>query len=103
MGSPTVRITGCATGIGHATARAFRESGWEVYATVRRLEALSDLEELGCTTAGLDVTADGEVAAVVERVVDDLGRIDCLYDNTGYVGSGRSRRCRPTNCASDRT
>ena len=84
MDSPTVLITGCATGIGHATARAFREAGWEVYATDPDPEALSDLEERGCTTAELDVTADGDAATVVEDLIDEHGRIDCLYNNTGY-------------------
>lgn len=84
MASPTVLITGCATGIGHATARAFQESGWEVYATDPDPEALTDLEDGGCTTAELDVTEAGDAEAAVERLIDEHGRIDCLYNNTGY-------------------
>jgi NAD(P)-dependent dehydrogenase (short-subunit alcohol dehydrogenase family) len=84
MASGTVLITGCATGIGEATARAFNESGWEVYATDPDPEALSDLEELGCTTAELDVTAEGDAQRVVDELIDERGRVDCLYNNAGY-------------------
>ena len=84
MASRTVLITGCATGIGHATARTFRESEWEVYATDPDPAALADLEELGCTTAELDVTAEGDAERVADRIVEEHGRIDCLYNNTGY-------------------
>ena len=84
MAPPTVLITGCATGIGHATARAFDDAGWTVYATDPDPSALTDLEERGCETAELDVTEDGDAEAVVSDVVDEHGRLDCLYNNTGY-------------------
>jgi len=84
----TVLITGCSSGIGRATARAFLDEGWQVYATSRDPDDVADLAEAGCETAALDVTDDEQVDAVVERVVADTGRIDCLVNNAGYAQMG---------------
>ena len=80
----TVLITGCSSGIGRATARAFLEEEWRVWATAREGDDLDDLAEDGCETAELDVTNARECERVVERVVDTDGRIDCLVNNAGY-------------------
>lgn len=81
-------ITGCSSGIGRATARAFLEEGWTVYATSRDPDDVADLAETGCETAALDVTSPEQVAQVVERVADEQGTIDCLINNGGYAQHG---------------
>ncbi|MFB6161324.1 MAG: SDR family oxidoreductase [Haloferacaceae archaeon] len=81
----TVLITGSSSGIGRATAEAFLDEEWRVYATARNpadVQTLGDRE--GCTVATLDVTDDDDVVRVVERVVDETGRIDCLVNNAGF-------------------
>ena len=80
----TVLVTGCSTGIGRATAERFDDAGWEVYATARDPDELADLDERGCRTAALDVTDEGAAGDVVDRVVDERGRLDCLVNNAGY-------------------
>lgn len=80
----TVCITGCSSGIGRATARTFLDEEWQVYATARDPGDIADLADLGCETAELDVTNDAQVLAVVERIIDEQGRIDCLVNNAGY-------------------
>ncbi|WP_160133144.1 SDR family oxidoreductase [Halococcus salsus] len=80
----TVLITGCSSGIGRATAEAFLEAEWTVYATARDESDVADLEMAGCATAPLDVTDPDAIEAVVERVIDETGRIDCLVNNAGY-------------------
>ncbi|MGN8216893.1 SDR family oxidoreductase [Halococcus morrhuae DSM 1307] len=80
----TVLITGCSSGIGRATAEAFLDAEWTVYATARDDADVSDLEMAGCETAALDVTDDDQVESVVERIVEDTDRIDCLVNNAGY-------------------
>jgi NAD(P)-dependent dehydrogenase (short-subunit alcohol dehydrogenase family) len=84
MTEKTALVTGCSSGIGRATAEAFREEEWTVYATARNGDDLSALDDAGCETAALDVTDDEAVTAVVDRVVDDSDRIDCLVNNAGY-------------------
>lgn len=80
----TVLITGCSSGIGRATARAFLDEQWEVWATARDENDVADLAEAGCTTAELDVTNARDCERVVERLLDTHGRIDCLVNNAGY-------------------
>lgn len=84
----TVLLTGCSSGVGRATARAFLADGWDVYATARDPSELSDLEEAGAATMKLDVTSDADVDRVVERIVEERGRIDCLVNIAGYGQMG---------------
>ncbi|SFS52619.1 SDR family oxidoreductase [Halostagnicola kamekurae] len=83
-----VLITGCSSGIGRATAQAFLEEDWQVVATARNTDDISDLAEAGCTTLELDVTEPDQVARVVEETVELGGAIDCLVNNAGYAQMG---------------
>jgi NAD(P)-dependent dehydrogenase (short-subunit alcohol dehydrogenase family) len=84
----TVLITGCSSGIGRATALAFLDEEWEVYATARNPADIETLGERGCDISTLDVTDDDDVDRVVSRIVDEHGRIDCLVNNAGYAQFG---------------
>lgn len=84
----SVLITGCSSGIGRATARAFLAEDWQVFATARNVDDIAALEEAGCKTLELDVTDPEQVASVVERVVDIGGAIDCVVNNAGYAQMG---------------
>ena len=84
----TVLITGCSSGIGRATAEAFLDEGWEVYATARNPADVETLGDRGCSIATLDVTEDDDVGRVVDRIIDEQGRIDCLVNNAGYAQFG---------------
>jgi NAD(P)-dependent dehydrogenase (short-subunit alcohol dehydrogenase family) len=84
----TVLITGCSSGIGRATARAFLDEEWEVYATARNPADIETLGERGCDISTLDVTDADDVERVVSRIVDEHGRVDCLVNNAGYAQFG---------------
>ncbi|MFB6126424.1 MAG: SDR family oxidoreductase [Halolamina sp.] len=84
MSTETVLITGCSSGIGRATATAFLEEGWTVYATARDIDDVEPLGEAGAELAALDVTDDDAVERVVDRVVDEQGAVDCLVNNAGF-------------------
>ena len=84
----TALITGCSSGIGRATAELFREEGWRVYATARDPEDIVDLAAIGCKTAALDVTDSRQVRTVIDRIIGEAGRIDCLVNNAGYAQYG---------------
>ena len=88
MQPKTVLITGCSSGIGHATAEAFLDEEWAVYATARNPADVETLGDRGCTIAKLDVTEDDDVERVVDRMLDEHGRIDCLVNNAGYAQFG---------------
>lgn len=77
-------ITGCSTGIGRETARAFLEDGWTVYATTRDERDLRGLADSGAKTATVDVTSEADVTAAVGRLIEEEGHIDCLVNNAGY-------------------
>ena len=81
-------VTGCSSGIGRATAGLLARSGWPVYATARRAEALSDLESFGCRALALDVTDDVSMRAAVDVVEQDHGAVGVLVNNAGFSRSG---------------
>jgi NAD(P)-dependent dehydrogenase (short-subunit alcohol dehydrogenase family) len=86
--SKAVLITGCSTGIGRATALRLAGSGWTVYATARRPEAIADLRQAGCRTLALDVTDESSMRAAVTEVEQAEGAVGVLINNAGYSQSG---------------
>ena len=83
-----ILITGCSTGIGHATALRLARGGRAVYATARRPETLKDLEAAGCHTLALDVTDEESMRSAVDAVQAVHGAVDVLVNNAGYSQSG---------------
>jgi NAD(P)-dependent dehydrogenase (short-subunit alcohol dehydrogenase family) len=86
--SKAVLITGCSSGIGRATALRLAGAGWKVYATARRPESLSDLEQAGARTLALDVTDESSMRAAVDAVESAEGAVGVLVNNAGYSQSG---------------
>jgi NAD(P)-dependent dehydrogenase (short-subunit alcohol dehydrogenase family) len=77
-------VTGGNRGLGHAFARALTEAGARVAIAARDAERSADVaKELGALPVSLDVTAPASVAAMVERVTEELGPIDVLVNNAG--------------------
>ena len=79
-------VTGGSTGIGFATARAFRDEGAQVFVTGRRKAALdaavAELEP-GVTGVVCDVSVPAELDAFYRTVREHAGRIDVLVANAG--------------------
>jgi NAD(P)-dependent dehydrogenase (short-subunit alcohol dehydrogenase family) len=86
--SRVVLITGCSSGIGHATALRLAGAGWRVYATARSLGSLTALGAAGCRTLVLDVDDEASIQAAVATVVTEAGGIGALVNNAGYSQSG---------------
>lgn len=79
-------VTGGSSGIGFATARAFRDEGAEVFITGRRKDALdAAVAEFGPGVTGVicDASVPSELDAFYKTVHDQAGRIDVLVANAG--------------------
>jgi NAD(P)-dependent dehydrogenase (short-subunit alcohol dehydrogenase family) len=82
-------VTGAASGLGFATAKAFAESGAAVVlADWNEMAARSAADELaadGYKTLAIacDVSDDTQVEAMVEQTVAKFGRLDAAYNNAG--------------------
>lgn len=74
-------VTGASSGIGQATAQRLADAGYTVFGTSRRA-ALTGPRSFEMLT--LDVTSDESVAAVVNEVIRQAGRIDLLVNNAGF-------------------
>lgn len=84
-----VLISGATSGIGLATAKAFQEKGWKVWAGYRQYipEELKQMENI--CLCHLDVTDDRLVQVAIATILKNDGRIDALINNAGYglIGS----------------
>ncbi|GAA2677687.1 SDR family oxidoreductase [Streptomyces aculeolatus] len=78
-------VTGAGTGIGFATARAFRDEGATVFLTGRRKDVLdAAVAELGPVTGVVcDASDPAALDALYGTVRDRAGRIDVLVANAG--------------------
>src|SRR5947207_1114405 len=83
-------VTGAASGMGLATARAFAEAGAAVVLADFKEDAVRAAEEL--VAAGhkaiavrCDVSDDAQVAAMVDRTVAEFGRLDAAFNNAGVM------------------
>jgi NAD(P)-dependent dehydrogenase (short-subunit alcohol dehydrogenase family) len=77
-------VTGCSSGIGHATALRLHQAGLVVYATARHKDRLADLAAEGIHTLALDVTEEESMAAAVGQVTADHGAVEVLVNNAGF-------------------
>jgi NAD(P)-dependent dehydrogenase (short-subunit alcohol dehydrogenase family) len=81
-------ITGTSSGFGRHLTELLLERGDRVAATCREIEALDDLEgRYGhrLWMASLDVTDTPNVKSVVRRAFAELGSIDVVVNNAGFV------------------
>ena len=87
-----VLITGCGSGIGRALVRAFESRGDTVWATGRRLEALTAVStEDGWSSArlrALDVTDPAAWERVVQEMQQAGERPDMLCNVAGWLLPG---------------
>lgn len=87
---PVALVTGAARGIGKSIAASLLRAGWSV--------VIADVDEAGGVLAAqelarlgtvefmlLDVTDEASIAAVLEQIDGDFGRLDGLVNNAGIA------------------
>lgn len=91
----TAIVTGGGTGIGYATAMQLARLGANVVIAARtadELEAaaarIADASGSRCLAVPTDVKSEEAIVAMVQRTVDEFGRIDVLINNAGGTRMG---------------
>src|SRR3954452_1177880 len=87
-------VTGASKGIGLAVVRALADEGAVVVAGARHTDSLDDLD--GVTAMPVDLAAADGPFLLVQRGLDDHGRVDVLVNNVrgvrlrldGFLGTG---------------
>jgi len=84
-----VIVTGASRGIGNTLARGFAEAGAAVALAARKVSELEstaeDIRAQGGTALVVptDVTNDAQITQMIQKTVQELGRIDVLINNVG--------------------
>jgi NADP-dependent 3-hydroxy acid dehydrogenase YdfG len=84
-------VTGASSGIGEATVRSLAAAGAAVVAGARRKERLHGLVEEVTRDGGkaiaveCDLTDEQQAHALVNRAIEEFGRIDILVNNAGVM------------------
>lgn len=83
-------VTGCSTGLGVQMAKALANQGCNIVALARRQNLVEEVakeisETYGVKAIGVpcDITDTEKVAAAVDTVMKEFGRIDILINNAG--------------------
>lgn len=95
MDKKVVLITGASGGIGKATVQAFAEQGATVILCdickdkLNVLKRQMEKEKHKVVAFPLDVTKEGEIQDVLEKVIWEFGRIDVLINCAGIGNAGK--------------
>ncbi len=85
---PIALITGCSSGIGRALADAFRNAGYEVWATARKAEDVATLAAAGFRARQLDVNDPQALQRLGEEIDYAHAGLEVLTTTAGYGAMG---------------
>ena len=93
---PSILITGCSSGIGRYCAEQLHSAGYQVIASCRKADDVSELKKLGLSCVQLDVTDEASIRAAIEETLTlTNGNLDLLFNNAAY-GQGGAIEDLPT-------
>ena len=84
-------VTGSSRGIGKAIALGFAQEGGDVVLAARTIEALrtnaEEIRALGrrALPVKIDISRLGDTEEMVEKAIQEFGRIDILVNNAAYT------------------
>ena len=82
-------VTGAASGIGAACARAFAAQGARVVATDINAEGVRALaQEVGCLGLPCDISDEASVNELVRKTESEYGPVDVFFSNAGIASGG---------------
>jgi NAD(P)-dependent dehydrogenase (short-subunit alcohol dehydrogenase family) len=106
LGGKAAFVTGAASGIGAAAAKAFAEAGAAVLLADVQAEpgeALAASLRAGgakAVFAGCDVRKEADIEAAIVKAVSEFGRLDFAFNNAGVEGAqGATAECSNDNWA----
>src|SRR5687767_2438060 len=91
LAGKTAFVTAAGQGIGRAAALAFAREGAKVWATDLNAKTVAELEKEGIRTRALDVTDE----AAIQKIANEVGAIDVLFNCAGFVHHGTILDCAP--------
>jgi NAD(P)-dependent dehydrogenase (short-subunit alcohol dehydrogenase family) len=105
-----ILVTGASTGFGRLTAEALAKAGHTVFASMRettgrnapeveKIAAFSKEHRLDLRAVELDVLSEKSIAAAVNKIIADTGRIDVLIHNAGHMVFGPAEAFTPEQLA----
>jgi NAD(P)-dependent dehydrogenase (short-subunit alcohol dehydrogenase family) len=93
LAEKVVIVTGAANGLGAAIARRFAEDGARlVLFDIQRDAGERLAAELGADFVAGDVTREDDIAAIVAHAQARHGRLDCMINNAGIIGTTAGMR-----------
>lgn len=85
MTKKSVLITGCSSGIGYEVAHGLKKRGYSVFATARKANDVTRLQQEGLESLILDLNDSKSIHTAVQSVLDKTnGRLYGLFNNAAY-------------------
>ncbi|MBA6292305.1 SDR family oxidoreductase [Colwellia sp. MB3u-70] len=89
MSTKSILITGCSSGIGLHAALTLSARGYQVFATARKAQDVTELQAKGLTAYQLDLTQPESISQTLAQVLEITGgRLDYLFNNGAYGQPG---------------
>ncbi|WP_299546998.1 SDR family oxidoreductase [uncultured Tateyamaria sp.] len=103
-------VTGASSGFGEMTAYALADAGHTVYASMRatdghnaeKAKAAKDYarkNNVDLRVAEIDVVDDASVAAGIDQIFEEAGRLDVIVHNAGHMSFGPAEAFTPQQLA----